>query len=315
MKVITPAWLTDSVERGALLNWRDYVFRPGHRLEGAQGRSINQMSLFTPRRTENPVRAPPATLRAPDHSADLSISSSHEEQESSLGRNSPRLVEQHESQDDLDPSPLPPNQLGLIRDTPSPPPPNQLAARGEDILTPSPEELSVERFQTPPGLFIMAEYDQTADDQASATETLFAVKPTVHSQVGKGPDHAVSKSNQDAQRVMADANWRAAHTSAAPDFIEGYYKNSRLHHLSTWKAELRALVQEAQERAENGIDVPGDDVNADGMAKFVGARLLDMTSIKGKGRQKIASHTDRVIMHCDFDSVCAHFADCTLVGV
>ena len=51
---------------------------------------------------------------------------------------------------------------------------------------------------------------------------------------------------------MADPAWRAAHTSVAPDFIEGYYKNSRLHHLSTWKAELKNLVAEAQERAENG---------------------------------------------------------------
>ncbi|KAJ3015849.1 hypothetical protein NUW54_g935 [Trametes sanguinea] len=34
--------------------------------------------------------------------------------------------------------------------------------------------------------------------------------------------------------------------------VEGYYKNSRLHHLSTWKAELKNLVAEAQERAENG---------------------------------------------------------------
>ncbi len=49
---------------------------------------------------------------------------------------------------------------------------------------------------------------------------------------------------------MANPAWRSAHTSVAADFVEGYYKNSRLHHLATWKTELRGLVQEAQARAE-----------------------------------------------------------------
>ncbi|KNZ79966.1 DNA repair protein rev1 [Termitomyces sp. J132] len=86
------------------------------------------------------------------------------------------------------------------------------------------------------------------------------------------PSYAGHKSNPLAERVMADPEWRKAHTSAASDFIEGYYKNSRLHHLSMWKAELRNLVQEAQERAETR---------------------------KGKGKEKALD--DRVIMHCDFD--------------
>ena len=57
---------------------------------------------------------------------------------------------------------------------------------------------------------------------------------------------------------MADPAWRVAHTSVAPDFIEGYYRNSRLHHLSMWKAELKSLVAEAQGRAE-GTDARGKE--------------------------------------------------------
>lgn len=125
------------------------------------------------------------------------------------------------------------------------------------------------------------------------------------------PEYAANRSNEIAERVMANPQWRAAHTSIAPDFIEDFYKNSRLHHLSTWKAELKGLVAEAQERAENAAldGVPDDG----GGAASSGARTtsVDELSMKGagfilrspsraKGKQK-AEEVERVIMHCDFD--------------
>lgn len=142
-------------------------------------------------------------------------------------------------------------------------------------------------------------------------------------EAARAPAYAADKSNVAAQRAMADPAWRAAHTSAAPDFIEGYYRNSRLHHLSMWKAELRHLVSEAQERSENrtheanASSLPAaqednavtkvirenmDGKNwvgsgADGDVSMKGARL-----VKGKGKEKAADDGERVIMHCDFDS-------------
>ncbi|KIP07473.1 hypothetical protein PHLGIDRAFT_29976 [Phlebiopsis gigantea 11061_1 CR5-6] len=138
------------------------------------------------------------------------------------------------------------------------------------------------------------------------------------------PGYAADKSNIAAQRVMADPAWRAAHTSIAPDFIEDYYRNSRLHHLSTWKAELRNLVAEAQERAEDGLSASSKllsdvypDVGAVGKVfqqnmngkgwmasdgvSMKGAQLVKKD--KGKGKEKaVDPDDDRVIMHCDFDS-------------
>ena len=140
------------------------------------------------------------------------------------------------------------------------------------------------------------------------------------------PDYATDKSNVAAQRAMADPAWRAAHTSVAPDFIEGYYRNSRLHHLSTWKAELRNLVAEAQDRAEDGTDamagIPLEEYStseyvskimqenmerkggAGGAAEDLsmkGAQLVKKAN--GKGKEKaVDSDLERVIMHCDFDS-------------
>ncbi|KAF5386916.1 hypothetical protein D9615_002002 [Tricholomella constricta] len=119
------------------------------------------------------------------------------------------------------------------------------------------------------------------------------------------PVYAADTSNPLATRVMANPDWRKAHTSVAPDFIEGFYKNSRLHHLSAWKAELKNLVQEAQERAETiGTgELVGrikSEVNGESAGVSMrGAELVMKSPGKSKGKEKAVD--DRVIMHCDFD--------------
>lgn len=46
--------------------------------------------------------------------------------------------------------------------------------------------------------------------------------------------------------LLNDPAWMAAHTSASADFLQGYFQQSRLHHLSTWKEELKTLVSTLQ---------------------------------------------------------------------
>lgn len=154
-----------------------------------------------------------------------------------------------------------------------------------------------------------------------APRPLYMTDPGREEDAARVPEYAPRRSNEMAERVMANPQWRAAHTSIAPDFIEGFYKNSRLHHLSTWKAELKGLVAEAQERAENDVldALPGD---GDG-GSISGARTnstdeLSMRSTgfvlrspsRAKGKQK-AEDVERVIMHCDFD---CFFVSAGLVG-
>ncbi|THH06773.1 hypothetical protein EW146_g9508 [Bondarzewia mesenterica] len=131
----------------------------------------------------------------------------------------------------------------------------------------------------------------------------FSTDPASPSHATRIPGYAAHKSNESAARAMADPTWRAAHTSVAPDFIEGYYKNSRLHHLSTWKAELKTLVIEAQERAERGAipDSRFGTSSTDGGVSMRGAELVLRNPLKGKGREK-AGDAEKVIMHCDFDA-------------
>lgn len=116
------------------------------------------------------------------------------------------------------------------------------------------------------------------------------------------PRYAQHEPNPNAQRAMANPEWRKANTSAAPGFIEGYYKNSRLHHLSKWKAELKNLVQEAQKRAENSAaeSLEKADVETMGGISMRGAEFILRSPTKGKAKA-IPGDEQRVIMHCDFD--------------
>ncbi|KAJ3904659.1 hypothetical protein F5879DRAFT_801264 [Lentinula edodes] len=212
MKVVRPEWLVDSADRGVLLPWREYIWKPINRSEGTQG------------------------LRSATQSA-----------------------------------------LHLVNPTPKP-----------NLETPS----------------VASTSDKLREQGV--------------------PSYAAQESNPFAQRAMRNSDWRAAHTSIAPDFIDGFYKNSRLHHLSSWKAELKELLREAQERAESGQEeqysqngeeagiapqVIGQGLSMRGAgivlrsptknkAKPVETRSND---VKGKSRAVEPSEEQRVIMHCDFD--------------
>lgn len=141
-----------------------------------------------------------------------------------------------------------------------------------------------------------------------APRPLYVTDPGNEEDATRVPEYATRGANEMAERVMANPQWRAAHTSIAPDFIEGFYKNSRLHHLSTWKAELKGLVAEAQERAENdalpddsdGAAASGVQTSSRDEFSMRGAEFVLRSSSRAKGKQK-AEVVERVIMHCDFD--------------
>jgi len=142
-------------------------------------------------------------------------------------------------------------------------------------------------------------------------DPLYTTDPKTKADAARVPGYAADRSNPNAQRVMANPEWRKANTSVSSGFIEGYYKNSRLHHLATWKSELKDLVQEAQERAETGvlghvgkIDSEARSTTAEGGAgvSMRGAELvLKSPSSKFKGKAKALDDEERVVMHCDFD--------------
>ncbi|EKM56092.1 uncharacterized protein PHACADRAFT_174265 [Phanerochaete carnosa HHB-10118-sp] len=295
MKVVRPEWLVRSVEAGFLLPWHDFIFKPGERIEASQGRQTAQKSLL--HGFVAPSSKPASQLpQSKQHSATAS----------------------------------PYDGAHIITSTPSARIAGPSVSPKKLTLTVYPEAahtaasaglVSASGPSTPP---------QTPQDSkfagSSPGRPSYMTDPATPEEAKRIPGYAADKTNVAAQRAMADPTWRAAHTSVAPDFIEGYYRNSRLHHLSTWKAELRSLVAEAQERAEDGtiitmgtlvdgysssqsvskimqenMDRKGWAADPTGDISMKDAQLIRKKG--GKGKEKaIDTDQDRVIMHCDFDS-------------
>lgn len=75
------------------------------------------------------------------------------------------------------------------------------------------------------------------------------------------PSHpyASRPSNSKAAQLMASPSWRERNTATGEGFLAGYFGKSRLHHLSTWKSEMREMVGQAlreANRAQGSVDLP-----------------------------------------------------------
>jgi DNA repair protein REV1 len=163
-------------------------------------------------------------------------------------------------------------------------------------------QTSLTDFSASKGAQLPKEKPQPSDNNPSAALHLLQA-PSFHpkSPTAPIPKYAGHESNPAAERAMADPAWRGAHTSAAPGFVAGYYANSRLHHLSMWKAELRTLVMEAQECAERGDIHTASRISGAGAGVSMrGAALVMKNPLKGK--EKASNKAERVIMHVDFDA-------------
>ncbi|KZV71579.1 DNA repair protein [Peniophora sp. CONT] len=261
MKVVRPEWLVDSVQKGALLPWHDYIFQTGGRIEGSmQGRTMQpSMHTFPAQRAQTSAQGF-ASSRAQSTMYGVQTTRA-----STSGRNYAASKRPR--------SPSPDADYGFDESFP------------DDDWERS---FDADEAGLPP-VYRIPQWKSTIPAKP-------ATKPVQPPPASKAPVYA-NGPNTHAARAMQDPAWRAAHTSVAPGFIEGYYRNSRLHYLSTWKTELRVLVADAQDRAERG-DVPG--VEARLASQGLSMRGAKLTSPKGKGRAREGSQ--RVIMHVDFDA-------------
>jgi DNA repair protein REV1 len=170
------------------------------------------------------------------------------------------------------------------------------------------ESRYIESSSSTPHLSVLSP-SKLLEDDGDPSEAIYTTDPVTMELAKRVPGYALHASNQAAQRLIQNPEWRDTHTAVAgKKFIEGYYQNSRLHHLSTWKAELRLLVAQAQEAVENGKFIFGPkDKNLASVAgdklSMRGAEIAKEWSKspgKDKGKAK-ASETPKIIMHCDFD--------------
>ncbi|WFD34321.1 deoxycytidyl transferase [Malassezia cuniculi] len=118
---------------------------------------------------------------------------------------------------------------------------------------------------------------QTQDTLSSFDDADFANESFVAALIALDATPKPAQSRTAA--LLQDDEWRAAHTAAGKDFLEGYYANSRLHLLSTAKSQLCDLVSAAA--SESGRSLCSPD---------------------------LPSNVPRVLMHIDFDCFFASVA-------
>ncbi|KAG8907971.1 deoxycytidyl transferase, partial [Tulasnella sp. 417] len=283
-KVVKPEWIVKSVEAGVLQRWQDYVLQPGAvgtvaalgqgtDFSGAGSRmaavDVDQSSIRAPQKTLTEAFA----SRRPSQAANSKPPTGQKRSEAardpldltSPERRAPDLP-------DTTPGPSKSSPQRVLRGT---------LGGSDGPASPTRQVTDPQAFESDPG---------GSDDQEPIEQ----------------PSYAMYDSNPVAAKLMESTEWRRQHTSANPQaFTESYFQNSRLHHLSAWKSELRQLVADAREQAEKAEELatqrgdsnPTMDVDVTSMQGARLPRMLVPKRDKGKGKEN-----DRVIMHVDFDS-------------
>ncbi|EJU05804.1 DNA repair protein [Dacryopinax primogenitus] len=320
MKIVTPDWITKSVEAGLLLPWRDFILHPSEmdRLDEAQGSRTAQKTLLegfqtqarrATQQTSVPHRPQRTTILGCQKPSSPGTPQVQQPATDTLMNNPPDISDSHAREslsglDDVattsgtavDPAECSSNisdgkEIGQSTSANV-----RLMNEMSGPKTPTKQKRSILD-----GPFVAGtKTPESPEKKTSPTTVDCSTDPVTHEAAAHIPAHASFKSNPNAARLMQNPRWAAKHTSAkGAEFIEGFYKQSRLHHLSTWKAELKELVAKAQAKLEDDQsreheDGPDKGVSMAGHVLPEGKARLDS---KGRVRPE-----DRVIMHCDFDS-------------
>lgn len=129
-----------------------------------------------------------------------------------------------------------------------------------------------------------------APDAVAAADPAKAINTATRPE-GAWDNYFVHKSNVHAAELMKSEEFRARHTSERGNeagFIDQFFENSRLHHLSTWKTELRVLVAKARDSAHRVPTVLAQAgakrvyLHVDFDAFFVSAGVSSRPHLRGK---------------------------------
>ncbi len=250
-RVVKPAWVVDSIKAGKMLPWTEYrLFDEGPRqktltFEGGKMFSQNNQSSPTGYReyTQDGFYAKQLQKRAGRGSPSDS---------SPLARSAPLAVQPMEVIEDEGMSADP---LVVLEDFPgdAKSPPN----------FPDAAEMDAEQAH----IFSDPDAAQPVPDAAQ-----WPPSPGVTNLKAQNYPKKLMTSEEHNAWLLSDPKIRKSST-ANPDFLKQFYSESRLHHLSTWKAELKSKMQRLA--IEKGAPV-------DRAKRKPGAR--------------------RYIMHVDFDS-------------
>lgn len=246
-RIVKPAWVVDSVEAGKLLPWDNYRVvdeGAGQKVLGfEQGKVVSQANVKA-RGYRDQTDGSWYTSQIRER--DGTPKSSHRSPFSSQPPQTPEA----DDIDDLPPSHQPQHapfqEISVVQD--------------EDEAWPAEQSLA-----TPPKSGPAEPLDHESEPESHKRANSDRVEsPSKRRKMTAEEHNAI---------LLADPNVRKS-TVVHPGFLEQYYRESRLHHLSTWKADLKTQLQ----------------------------ALAAEKSSSQKSKQKRLLSSRRYILHVDFDS-------------
>lgn len=215
-RIVKPAWIMDSVQAGKLLPWTDYrVLDDGPRqkvLKLDSGRSLTQSS--------------PQARRGYREQTDASF---------------------YTSQIKAQASTIPSQGLSQMAEKLNTPGKSEATARTVHLpKVPGPGSASDEAHEPHGNPKLNTTSDSGLPVGAAGSNRQLSesppdvVEPAAEAPAGEPPQNVTSE--QHNSWLLSDPRLRKSST-ANPEFLKQYYSESRLHHLSTWKASLKASMQ------------------------------------------------------------------------
>ncbi|KAK2050140.1 impB/mucB/samB family protein [Colletotrichum somersetense] len=221
-RLVKPAWVTDSIEAGRLLPWSDYRVNnnDGPRQKVFKIDDSKTVSQTTPQAKRGYKEQTEASFYTSQFKASAgspatpSLSGFAERAESPLARPQARHSHSPAVLQNVKPLPLKGgNEVEEFDDM-------EIDELMVDIL---PEENKNSRTEE-----LEADITQPVVEKGPKQET-------------KSPEKMTSEEHNAV--LLSDPKiWKSS--TANPDFLKQFYSESRLHHLSTWKAELKSRMQD-----------------------------------------------------------------------
>lgn len=264
-RIVKPAWVVDSIAAGRMLPWADYrVIDEGPRQKiikfGEDGKIASQantpqrgyhdqiQSSFYTNQFKNPATSA-SKGNYPSSSATVQTPTPSKYTASRL--KAPETIEDNYDDDAL-------KDLDMAEfETSSPAPEGRPEDGVGDLVT----SMGAENPVT------------VANAPVHSEKVSPPLKEIPHDPPGDASHNTALTSEEHNAWLLSDPRLRKSST-ANPDFLKQYYSESRLHHLSTWKAELKSKMQR-------------------------------LANEKGTGTSKAIKRrpgSRRYVMHVDFDS-------------
>lgn len=222
-RIVKPAWVTDSIQAGKLLPWSDYRVieeTPRQKTLKFDGTNLasqanTQTSPLAGYREQSNKSYYASQLKGFAQSVDEA--NTHNSPSAKSRMHTPSKYQALSANNLPSPSVLSKSEAG--RDESSMPQSTDTSAEGDEISL-------VQHPGAQEDVTMLNEDVPTTEEAESA--------PTEISKAMTSEEHNAT--------LLQDPRMRKSST-ANPDFIKQYYAESRLHHLSTWKAELKSRMQ------------------------------------------------------------------------